>query len=184
MRDIMVDLETLGSVPGSAIISIGAVAFDPFTGEMDKEGFYSIVGTKSCYSHKLIAQSDTLDWWERQSEQARQALTDANAKSAPSLLEALTEFQYYLTSFASAATVRVWGNGADFDNAMLSVCYERVGVDVPWKFWNNRCFRTLKNLAPGVKLNRTGTYHNALDDAKTQAEHAIRIVKALGLKHV
>jgi DNA polymerase III epsilon subunit-like protein len=28
MRDVMVDLETLGTVPGCVILSIGAVAFD------------------------------------------------------------------------------------------------------------------------------------------------------------
>lgn len=184
MRDIMVDLETLGSVPGSAIISIGAVAFDPFTGEVDKEGFYTAVGMKSCYSHKLTAQVDTLDWWDKQSAEARKALKDAEAKNAPSLQDALTEFQYYLTSFGASSHIRVWGNGSDFDNAMLSVCFDRTGIPIPWKFWNNRCFRTLKNLAPGIKIERSGTYHNALDDARTQAEHAVKIIKFLGLTRV
>jgi inhibitor of KinA sporulation pathway (predicted exonuclease) len=44
-----------------------------------------------------------------------------------------------------------------------------------YKFWNERCYRTVKNQYPDVKLTRTGTYHNALDDARTQAEHLVQI---------
>ena len=29
MRDVMLDMETLGTAPGSAILTIGAVEFDP-----------------------------------------------------------------------------------------------------------------------------------------------------------
>lgn len=38
--------------------------------------------------------------------------------------------------------------------------------------------------AQAALLVRQGTYHNALDDAKSQAEHAVRLVHHLKLKSV
>ena len=48
-----------------------------------------------------------------------------------------------------------------------------------WDFWNNHYYRTLKGLAPLIKVQRGGVYHNALDDAKTQAAHALEVFKHL-----
>jgi exodeoxyribonuclease VIII len=180
MLDFMVDLETLGDKPGCAILSIGAVAFDPVEQTIDGGGFYKVVSRASCKKAKLGEDRSTIDWWERQSEAARQVLADSLAKNATPLKDALIELNVYLTSFGPAKKIRVWGNGADFDNAILCLCYQAAGVQMPWDFWNNRCFRTLKNLAPQVKVDRSGTYHNALDDARTQADHALKIFALMG----
>ena len=40
LRHVMIDLETMGKVPEMAIVSIGAVIFDPRYGEVSKETFY------------------------------------------------------------------------------------------------------------------------------------------------
>ena len=77
--------------------------------------------------------------------------------------------------------VKLWGNGSDFDNVLMITACEAAGVKPAWKFYNHRCHRTLKNLCRSVTMpERVGTYHNALDDAKTQALHAIALHKALG----
>jgi inhibitor of KinA sporulation pathway (predicted exonuclease) len=34
-------------------------------------------------------------------------------------------------------------------------------------------------LRPSIKLERVGTHHNALDDAKSQALHLMKILEAL-----
>ena len=170
----MVDLETAGQIPGSVILSIGAVAFDPETGEID-DGFYSVVNRVSCICAGLRYDQDTIDWWMKQAPEARAVLTESNRDDAPSLLVALAAFNGYLARFAGEEA-RVWGNGSDFDNALLASAYRAVGIKPGWKFWNSRCYRTLKNLHPDVPLEkRTGVFHNALDDARTQAEHALQI---------
>jgi hypothetical protein len=59
-------------------------------------------------------------------------------------------------------------------------------MEVPWKFWNSRCFRTYKNL-PGAKSVRApdaGIKHNAMADALTQAQTLCAIQKALFTKKV
>ena len=183
--DVMVDLETLGRRAGCSVLSIGAVYFDPQTGKMGDE-LYVVVNRQSCVELGLHEDPETLAWWEAQSAEAKTVLTQAGLKKGSkatgySLKEpnkgigrALDMLTEYLEP-AGKRDVRVWGNGADFDNAILANCYAAANRPMPWEFWNNRCFRTLKALAPSVKMDRTGAHHNALDDAKTQAAHAAKV---------
>jgi hypothetical protein len=175
MQDVMVDLETLGDTPGSAILSIGAVAFDPETGEID-DGFYTVINVNSCVVAGLTFTQGTLDWWKKQSPEARGVLKAAYADTAPSLHTALIALNAYLARFGGLRNCKVWGNGASFDNSMLTLAYKGAGAPLGWQFWNDRGYRTLKNEWPQVPLGvRVGVFHNALDDAKTQAAHALEI---------
>jgi hypothetical protein len=166
--NVMVDLETLGTVPGSVILSIGAVAFNEM--DVSEEGFYTPIRRESCFQAGLTADQTTLDWWERQSEEARKVLFDP---AGASLEEALRRFNEYLGQFPG--TVSIWGNGANFDNPLLACAFKAVGVTPYYRFWNERCYRTVKNQYPDIELTRVGTYHNALDDARCQAEHLVQI---------
>ena len=171
--DIMVDLETLGSVPGCAMLSIGAVVFDATQGALGDD-FYCVVDRASCAEAGLHECGDTLAWWGKQSLDARDVIDQARGPLARPLREALEDFNAFVLRQSRAA--RVWGNGADFDNAILSAAFRSVGMKPAWPFWQNRCYRTLKGLHPGIKLDRIGVHHNALDDAKVQARHAMRIL--------
>lgn len=173
-KHVMVDLETLGSRPGCAILSIGAVEFNHLTGKLGEE-FYCVVNRKSCAVAGLVEDADTLAWWGRQNAQAQAVIKEAG-EAADTIADALTRFTAYLSKYG-LAQVRVWGNGSDFDNAILAVAFDKAGLKFPWKFWNNRCFRTLKSLNPDVPMPRGGVYHNALDDAKTQANAAIQMMR-------
>jgi hypothetical protein len=174
MCDVMIDLETLGRRPGCAVLSIGAVEFCPERG-LGKE-LYVVVNRPSQRALGLHEDQETLKWWSSQTEAARQVLADAEAKTSVSVEKALAQFTTFLTVIG-LRRVKVWGNGADFDNAILTCLYGAIGQTPPWDFWNNRCYRTLKNIKGGPKLKREGTYHNALDDAKTQALHAVQLLK-------
>lgn len=170
MNHVMLDLETLGTRPGSVILSIGAVAFDHRQGL--GEEFYVVIDRASCEAAGLTVDRDTLAWWERQSPEARTVLTQAGIP----LNEALDKFTAYLSQFKD---VRVWGCGATFDNVLISSAYAALGKRQPWRYINDRCYRTLKNLMPAVAMEREGVFHNALADAKSQASHAIRILAVL-----
>lgn len=177
MPDIMVDLETLGTVPGAAILSIGAVPFDTYGVHHDNT-FHELIYTPSCLDVFLTVNGATQAWWGRQADEARTLLDKCKdpQQSAP-VKEALAMFATYLQGFGRLDEVRVWGNGSDFDNALLTVAYDICGMPLPWKFFNNRCYRTLKNLHPDVVLERVGVYHSAVDDAVSQAEHAVRLLQ-------
>jgi len=178
VNDIMLDLETYGNTPGSMILSIGAAAFDDYTGEIDA-GFYTVVfeGGKDFGLHR---DEGTVDWWKKQSDGARQVLKDCRQPDAPRLPAALDMLDDYVRRFGGR-DAQVWGCGSDFDNALVRSAYRAVDVarEPAWMFWNNRCYRTLKSLYGASAIDRRGgTHHNALDDARAQAEHCIRLLQA------
>lgn len=179
MEHVMVDLETLGTVPGCSILSIGAVFFDPLTEKLGDE-MYAVILRQSCLEAGLHEDKDTLAWWSRQSPEAKRVLAEAEMETvAYPLLKGLEEFN---TFCKLGKKTKVWGNGADFDNPILVAAYHAVGSKQGWAPYNGRCYRTVKNLFPQQKLvGRTGTHHNALDDAKSQAAHLIQLVQMNGI---
>jgi hypothetical protein len=178
MADVMLDLETLGTRPGCAILSIGAVEFDAVRGKIGPE-FYQVVNRASCRKHGLEEDADTLAWWSRQSEDARKVLAEAET-SPQGLGGALIMFAKYCEQFGKK-NLHVWGLGADFDVPIIAHCFRKLGCETPWLHYNSRCYRTLRAIG-GVKAeHRHGIAHNALDDAKTQSLQAINIIRKLGI---
>jgi hypothetical protein len=174
----MIDLETLGKEAGCSILSIGVVAFG--LAGVGPE-LHVIVSRDSCARHGLAEDQDTLAWWMQQTREAQETLDHATEGGLP-LSEALAQLNNFLglISGHNLKDVKVWGNGADFDLPILSAAYKKVGDVAPWRFFNSRCYRTLKNLLPNVPMpERQGTHHNAVDDARTQALHAVKLLRAL-----
>lgn len=173
MNNIMLDLETMGNKPGSAITAIGAVRFDE-NGVSHK--FYQPVDVESSISAGMKIDGDTVKWWMKQSDDARSHINDPRMVT---LVEALFTFSQWATN--SEGNVQLWGNGASFDNVIIGDAYDLTSIERPWEFWNDRCYRTVKSLFPSVKLQRVGTHHNAVDDAESQALHLIKIAKTFWL---
>jgi hypothetical protein len=170
MNAVMLDLETLGTEPGSVIVAIGAVRFNRLA--VGKQ-FYIRVDAQSCMEAGLKLDVSTVLWWLKQSDEARLEL----CKEGVPLAAALQQFTGFLEADED---VEMWGNGAAFDNTLLAAAYKAMHLTPPWAFWNDRCYRTIRALNPEIKATRTGTHHNALDDARTQAEHLIAILNATG----
>lgn len=166
MSDVMLDLETMGNGSNSAIVAIGAVRFA--NGKITNE-FYEIVDLQSCVDAGLEIDAGTVIWWMQQSDEARKQIT----RKGLMLDDVLLRFSDWMNHWVEP---KVWGCGAAFDNVILSNAYKKLGMEVPWKFWNDRCYRTIKAEFPNVPVDRVGTHHNALDDAKTQAVHLIDIM--------
>jgi hypothetical protein len=182
MPHFMIDLETLGQRAGCVVLSIGAVAFDPIRRTIDPEGFYCVVNKRDCLDRGLTVDASTVAWWERQDPIAQQVLAEADTTGIK-LETALCQLDAFFRSrLTSSRTIIPWSCGADFDLPILVECYHRCGIQLPWKFWDSRCFRTLKALGGGKKYepSRMGTYHNALDDALHQAQWALDIAKQYG----
>jgi len=172
---VMVDLETTGTTAGWGILSIGAVMFDGTHNQLGQQ-FEMFISRESCRSFGLKENPDTLAWWARQSAEARAAIDICDTGNAHPLDVALKAFGEFVRQ-AGPGKVKVWGNGGDFDQPILAAGYEAIGEKLPWQFWNNRCYRTVKSHHPKVNLVRSGTHHNALDDAMTQAMHLLSIWK-------
>ena len=166
----MIDFETLSTHPNAAVLSLGAVAFNAHG--VNPETFYVNIDREDCIKLGLHVLQSTVDWWAKQSKEAQDALL---AEPVLSLLDAMTLFCQWVRK---TGCVNVYGNGADFDNPILKSCFVALDADMPFKPYNGRCYRTIKNI-PGVPKmqQRVGTHHNALDDAMSQALHLIEINK-------
>jgi exodeoxyribonuclease VIII len=172
----MLDLETLGTGNNAVIISIGAVLFDK--DGVANETFYLRVNPQSCVDVGMEMSTSTVMWWMKQSDEARAEFD----KPSYTIGAVLQDFSAWIDANSDNFKDRkIWGNGATFDNVILDNAYRKCKLEKPWPYWGDTCYRTLKNLFPEVKMERTGTFHNALDDARSQAEHCIRLLKAAGV---
>jgi exodeoxyribonuclease VIII len=172
---IMIDLETMGTGSDAPIISIGAVAFN--AKGIDIRGFYNSVDLQSSVTAGATIEPNTVMWWMQQSDEARAALLTADTVDIASALDAFDGWIANVTGSGPETLKGVWGNGASFDNVIVAETYKRLRRSPPWPFWKDRCYRTIKSMYPNVKVTRKGTHHNALDDARYQAEHLIAIHK-------
>lgn len=164
---IMLDIETLGKNPGSVIVSLGAVKFDH---KGVGETYYTRIDPESCIQAGLKMDASTVIWWMQQNDSARREICQVGQ----GLTLALKEFSEWI----GGTNPEVWGNGATFDNVLVSEAYRICDMKRPWRYPDERCYRTVKNMFPSVPMQLSGAAHNALDDARNQAEHLIAIMKA------
>lgn len=162
---VMVDIETLDTIPSAVILSIGA-CIAPFNSYRSPL-FYTEI---SISSQKDRTQSyDTRIWWAAQGNCPDQGTTE--------LADALLQFNDYLDSFKTRPII--WCKGTDFDIAILSHAYREVGTSIPWKYNDVRDFRTIKKMfEESIDTNIVNDdSHNALEDAIFQARqlHSIKL---------
>ncbi|MFN0765824.1 3'-5' exoribonuclease domain-containing protein, partial [Escherichia coli] len=174
---LMIDIETMGKNPNAAIISIGAIFFDPQTGDMGPE-FSKTIDLDTAGG---VIDRDVIKWWLKQSREAQSAiLTD----EIP-LDDALLQLREFIAENSGEFFVQVWGNGANFDTVILRRSYERQGIPCPWHYHNDRDVRTIVELGKAIDFDaRTaipfeGERHNALDDARYQAKYVSAIWQKL-----
>ncbi|ELO5105685.1 TPA: 3'-5' exoribonuclease domain-containing protein [Escherichia coli] len=166
---LMIDLETMGKNPDAPIISIGAIFFDPQTGDMGPE-FSKTIDLETAGG---VIDRDTIKWWLKQSREAQSAIMTDEIP----LDDALLQLREFIDENSGEFFVQVWGNGANFDNTILRRSYERHGIPCPWRYYNDRDVRTIVELGKAIDFDaRTaipfeGERHNALDDARYQAKY-------------
>lgn len=163
MTHVMVDLETWGKVPGAAIRAIGAVVFDPNSGDIGAT-FYRNVDDQSCLDVGLHRDPETEAWWASQSVAARAAFADPVPEHVADVVAAFGAW------FTQVGGQQVYGHGANFDPPILEAAFAACLLDSPWLFWDVRCCRTILAMANRKPDRRGGTHHNALDDAVAQAK--------------
>lgn len=181
----MLDIETVGKGSKAAIVSIGAVFFNPLTNEVGAE-FHQVINISSAAYYGEMDAS-TVQWWMKQSDEARAIFND---ESAISLKDALGEFSEWISQIEEFKSRVVWGNGATFDNVILGNAFKAARMRQPWPFYGDRDVRTmvdlgrrLREIDPKKDLEFKGTVHNAVDDARHQARYVSAIYQALKTEH-
>jgi hypothetical protein len=158
---LMLDIETLGTEPGCAILSIGAVAFDL---EGTGDTFSRSIDLESCQDAGLDIDAETLEWWLGQNDDVREVLTGGD--------DLETVLRDFATFYDQVDPDEIWANAPTFDCEILEAAYQRQNFPVPGSYWDERCYRTLKNLPGAVDIEREGDHDDALDDAIYQARRA------------
>ncbi|EPD3442663.1 3'-5' exoribonuclease domain-containing protein, partial [Escherichia coli] len=120
---LMIDLETMGKNPDAPIISIGAIFFDPQTGDMGPE-FSKTIDLDTAGG---VIDRDVIKWWLKQSREAQSAIMTDEIP----LDDALLQLREFIDENSGEFFVQVWGNGANFDNVILRRSYERQGIPCP-----------------------------------------------------
>lgn len=169
---IMIDIETLGTGDGAAIIQFGAVRFDLLgDGSMSPDTFsYNVAWDSDNFG---TIEPGTLQWWLDQDPTVRKRVFAQGG--AISLTATLRCLSTWLGKFGTYRTV--WACPPSFDLRLIRQAYERCDYAYTVPFWKERDFRTMRELV-GTQDDvpmRTGNQHNALSDAMFQAQYLINI---------
>ncbi len=179
MKNVMVDIETMGLPPVAPICTIGAAFFDPKAGTVGPT-FYIRVGWQGAHDQGVPVEQSTADWWSKQSPEATfEVVTPENRVPLNMALQALSGF--LASTGVRDKDLQVWGNGDDFDCVLLESAYRRCGLHAPWMFWGTRDVRTLVQIVQDVQhldvkraTKFVGRPHHALDDALYQIEYVCK----------
>lgn len=175
--ELMIDLETMSNTPDSAIVALGAVPFDS-SHIYPSHLFYATVDLEDAMRYGSVNAS-TILWWLQQSQESRYEITHPKYRM---LVTMLLDFSFYYKQVEEelkTKIVGVWGNGAEFDNVILTHAYKSINHPTPWKYYENRCYRTLKKLYPQIPFLQYSDQfvgHRADHDAINQAHHCMRIL--------
>lgn len=174
MTHVMSDTETLAKIPGAVILSIGLIAFDPVAGTLG-ETFYRNIDPDSCKAVGLVEDAETVAWWADTQRAEARAQLQSDQRQLRAVLAELSAW------WAEVGGRRLWCQGPSFDQPILDWAYRACGMEPPWAYNSGRDTRTIYELTGEKAIAGGGTFHNALDDARSQAEAVIRGYQKLGL---
>ncbi len=174
--DVMLDLETLSTVPNSVILTFGAVKFSPWDGDVDQgQGLYYRLDVDEQLQLNRHVYQGTVDWWSTQPEEIREEALGEDGRIS------LEKFCNNLNRFLVGID-NIWAQGPAFDIVILEDLYRQLGRPIPWNFWQIRDSRTLFSVhGDPRKKDRLGA-HNALIDCYYQARAVQHIYKSVGIQ--
>lgn len=192
MKDVMVDLESMGVGNNPALIQIAAVQFDINTGKIGNI-FDMKIDLQSSLDAGLEISAGTIKFWmtnptvNQETRNIVMSQTGDHSGGGNSL-------QYVCQMFATWCKENevkyVWGNGTASDNVWLRSAFKAAKVDCPeLSFRNDICLRTLRSLATRTGWKQDdivfkGNEHDGLDDSKYQIAVLTSILNHLNIKEL
>lgn len=169
----MIDIETMGTDPSAAILTIGVCIFDPYGKDTessitDDRKFNVVISLEDNQNQGRTLDANTVMWWLRQSKEAQ---TSLNVGDITNLKNALTQYKTFISS-QNAKVTRIWAKSPDFDVVIMRNALKSQKMSDSFGYFESRCVRTLTEAAypngdqPAIGV---GVAHNALDDAIRQA---------------
>lgn len=171
VRDVMLDLETLGNGKNKAICQIGACYFDRETGEIG-ETFKVNVDVGSHVKVGAELDSDTVYWWLSQSKEAQESILKEPKVSIQDAFNILNAFL--------APAKAVWSH-ATFDFVAIQETFKQLNIKPLFHYRVARDLRTVVDLGKVTvtKQVREGLHHDALEDCKFQVKYCVAALNAI-----
>lgn len=200
--ELMLDIETLGTVVGSPVITIGAVLFDPYAcdsgEELMRRALLLRVDISEAIKYSTGVDGQTLRWWFEREDKAIKALVVGDVVPMQAALKQLELYCNDRGSFMGKKFFadicdfpvcnRFWAKDPDFDMRLMQYLYDHPDLDgkLPWNFHKCRSVRTVQDLAWPEGHDRPdfevpGVAHDASWDAVTQAMTIQAGMRRLGL---
>ena len=153
MYMMMVDIETLSLRTNAYITAIGLVIF---TQEKIVEKRQLILRHREPFNKHI--DPNTVDWWFKQSDEAREAVSGGDREICSALHEMNNLYCQYSCS-------ELWANGPQFDICVIENAMRNNAITPAWKYYELRDVRTARRgCTTRIKNN-----HIAVDDAENQA---------------
>lgn len=169
-RDFFLDTETLGTRPGSAVIQLGAVAFNLDTGELGPEFFREIKPAAP-----FTASIETLQWRE---EKGLGPIPTHGIHPR----DAVFHFQDWLRDNFDCPEKerRFWSWGSSMDFPVLEPVLDLRNPEDkhPWEYWQINDARGFWQMAFG-DLRHSERPHDALEDAKLGAIDLVAAIREI-----
>jgi len=170
MKDVMLDIETLGNGEYAAIVQISACYFDRVTGEIGQT-FDQKIDLEDACKYGQVDGSTLKFWLQQDPEVIRQVMSGTRR-----LDEVLMEFEL----FARDADC-IWSH-ATFDFVIVQEALKKNDCLKRLKYKSARDLRTLCDLAQLKESDyppAVGKTHNALDDCYFQVKYAVTALNKL-----
>ncbi|MFX0084214.1 MAG: 3'-5' exonuclease [Candidatus Hodarchaeota archaeon] len=169
MKDLMVDIETLGTGTRGLIIQIGACYFDRYTGNIG-DTFLENIQIQDSLNQGFEVRGDTIEWWLNQDKEIIKKML-YNPQPVRNVLE-------HFKQFCKPGTI-AWAHST-FDFPILTNAYHLLGIKQPISYKKMRDIRTLIDLSNLKRdKNKSEKTHNALDDCIYQVKYCTEAFKML-----
>ena len=178
-KHFMIDIETLSTAVNAAVLSIGAVEFDPMSGKIEREFYHELDLSDQTNRH---IDANTVQWWVKQClvNTDNIEFLSKNNREKDAVAYVLHELGAFINGGKEYAMARVegyekialWACDPDFDIAILADLYKEHNLPVPWKFSEPKSVRTVRMLTQlaGMEVPHQEADHNALNDCIRQAK--------------
>lgn len=171
-RHILIDIEAIGLRPGCAITELGAVEFFPERRTIGKT-FEAMVEPQRPFTADLA----TLEWHRDKGTWPRPFAECADLHPIGSALLAFCQWADGIGEVEA-----FWSWGATYDFPILTAAFDYSGVGEPWKYWQQRCARTVWQMAFDDRKHRPRP-HRALLDAIAGATDLMQAMAVLAGDH-
>lgn len=171
MKRMMIDIETLSLRPEAAVTQIGLCLYDFSTGKYLVEPFNWNLDVRAQPGRDI--DFETLQWWMRQSDAARDAVFSPAVRMSPQ-----ESFEGMVGVMRLHQPDEVWASPAMFDLPILTSLW---GGRKPWVYNQERCMMTLYKVRDpngALRPPPAGTAHKASDDAAWQMQYLINLLAA------